>query len=54
VNNLSGLIGGLIPLGLGVVAQQVDLGAAMWLLLLGPVALVIGLPRQTDSHHTSR
>lgn len=45
--NVTGLIGGLIPLGVGLVAGWAGLGAAMWLLLLGPVALLVGLPRKT-------
>jgi len=44
-NNVSGLVGSLIPLGLGLVAQQAGLDAAMWLLLAGPIALLIGIPR---------
>jgi FSR family fosmidomycin resistance protein-like MFS transporter len=45
VGNLFGLVGQLIPLGLGVVAQEVGLSAAMWLLWLGPVALLAGLSK---------
>jgi FSR family fosmidomycin resistance protein-like MFS transporter len=45
LSNVAGLVGGLIPLGLGLVAQQVSLQATMWLLLLGPVALLVGLPQ---------
>lgn len=46
VKNVSGLVGGLIPLALGGVAQRFGLPAAMWLLWLGPLALLIGLPRR--------
>ena len=46
--NLAGLVGGLIPLGLGLTAQAVGLGATMWLLLAGPLALLAGLPRGRD------
>lgn len=45
LNNLSGLIGSLIPLGLGWVAQRYNLQVSMWLLILGPLALLVGLPR---------
>jgi FSR family fosmidomycin resistance protein-like MFS transporter len=45
VGNIFGLVGGLIPLGLGLVAERFDLMVAMWLLLLGPVALLLGVPR---------
>jgi FSR family fosmidomycin resistance protein-like MFS transporter len=49
VGNIFGLLGGLIPLGLGLVAERFDLIAAMWLLLLGPVVLLIGVPRKRAS-----
>jgi FSR family fosmidomycin resistance protein-like MFS transporter len=45
VENIPGLVAALIPLGLGLAAQQFGLGRAMWLLLLGPIVLMIGLPR---------
>ncbi|MCI0518814.1 MAG: MFS transporter [Chloroflexi bacterium] len=45
VDNLAGLIGGLLPLGLSWVAQEYNIQAAMGLMLLGPLALLIGLPR---------
>lgn len=44
LKNVSGLLGALIPLVLGLVAQRAGLGPTMWLLLLGPVALLAGLP----------
>jgi FSR family fosmidomycin resistance protein-like MFS transporter len=45
VGNVFGLVGGLIPLGLGLVAERFDLVVTMWLLMAGPVALLIGTPR---------
>lgn len=45
LNNFSGLLGSLIPLGIGAAAQQWGLGNAMWLLLAGPIALLVGLGR---------
>jgi FSR family fosmidomycin resistance protein-like MFS transporter len=48
LDNVSGLIGKLIPFGIGVAAQTFGLGAAMWLLLAGPIALLIGLPRRVE------
>jgi FSR family fosmidomycin resistance protein-like MFS transporter len=45
LTNVAGWVGSLMPLGLGLVAQWLHLQAAMWLLLLGPVALLVGLPR---------
>jgi FSR family fosmidomycin resistance protein-like MFS transporter len=46
LGSVSGIIGKLIPLGIGLAAQAYGLQAAMWLLLAGPVALLIGLPRK--------
>jgi FSR family fosmidomycin resistance protein-like MFS transporter len=46
VKNVSGMVGALIPLTLGLVAQRWGLDVAMWLLLAGPIALVIGLAGQ--------
>ncbi len=48
VNNVSGLVGSIIPLALGWMAQRYNLQVMMWLLLLGPLALFVGIPR---SHH---
>lgn len=36
----------LFPLLIGLVADQFGLASAMWILLLGPIALLIGLPRR--------
>lgn len=44
LGTLLGPIHGLIPIIIGAVAGLVGLGAAMWLLWLGPLALLIGLP----------
>ena len=46
LGSVSGIIGKLIPLGIGLAAQAYGLQTAMWLLLAGPVALLIGLPRR--------
>ena len=43
VKNVSGLVAGLLPLALGLAAQRWGLDTAIWLLLAGPIALVIGL-----------
>jgi FSR family fosmidomycin resistance protein-like MFS transporter len=45
LNNISGLIGQLVPVGIGLLAAHFGLGAAIWVCLLGPIALIIGLPR---------
>jgi FSR family fosmidomycin resistance protein-like MFS transporter len=46
VGNVGVLVGGLIPLVLGLVAQRLGLRTTMWLLWLGPLALLVGLPRK--------
>jgi FSR family fosmidomycin resistance protein-like MFS transporter len=48
LDNVSGLIGKLLPFGIGLAAQAYGLGIAMWLLLAGPIALLIGLPRRVQ------
>ncbi len=45
VGNAAGIFGAIIPLFLGFVAELYGLNIAMWLLLAGPIALLIGLPR---------
>lgn len=50
VNNVSGLVGSLLPLGLGWVAERFGLGVSMWLLLAGPIALLVGIPRSRAPH----
>ncbi|MBC6938358.1 MAG: MFS transporter [Chloroflexi bacterium] len=46
VGTVFSLGGVFVPLGIGLLAEQISLGAAMWVLLLGPLALLIGLPRR--------
>ncbi len=53
LGNLAGLAGKFIPLVIGLLAQRFGLGTAIWLLILGPVALLIGLPR-TDAEARKR
>ncbi|BAY30079.1 putative fosmidomycin resistance protein [Nostoc carneum NIES-2107] len=43
LNNLFGLVGGLIPLVLGLVAQYYGLQTTMWLLIAAPITLLIAL-----------
>jgi FSR family fosmidomycin resistance protein-like MFS transporter len=45
VGSVTGFVGGLIPLAIGLLAGLVGLGPTMWLLLLAPLALLVGLPR---------
>ena len=43
VQNVTGLVGGLIPLGVGFAASAWGLGTALWFLASGPVVLLAGL-----------
>ena len=45
VKNISGIAGSLIPLGIGAAARAWGLGGAIWLLLAGPIVLLVGVPR---------
>lgn len=49
VDSLFGLVAGFMPALLGWVGGQFGLPVTMWLLLLGPVALLAGLPRHAGS-----
>lgn len=44
----SGILAGGIPLALGLVAERFGLESMMWLLLVGPLALIAGLRRPPD------
>jgi MFS transporter, FSR family, fosmidomycin resistance protein len=46
LNSISGIAGKIIPFLIGLAAQTFGLQWAMWLLLAGPLALLIGLPRK--------
>ncbi|HRF98188.1 MAG TPA: hypothetical protein PLZ51_23435, partial [Aggregatilineales bacterium] len=46
IGNIAGFVAGFIPLAVGMVAERAGLDVAMWLLLLGPIVLLIGIPRQ--------
>ncbi|MGA9348072.1 MAG: MFS transporter [Anaerolineae bacterium] len=52
VGNVFGLVGALVPLGLGLVAERFNLMVTMWLLLLGPVALLVGIPKREGTSTT--
>jgi FSR family fosmidomycin resistance protein-like MFS transporter len=45
LDSLFSLLGTLLPFGIGLAAQVFGLQKAMWLLLLGPIAMLLGLPR---------
>lgn len=44
LNSISGIAGKIIPFGIGLAAQFFGLQSALWLLLAGPIALLIGIP----------
>jgi MFS transporter, FSR family, fosmidomycin resistance protein len=45
LSSIAGLIGATAPLLVALVADRYGLGAAMWILLAGPIALLLGTPR---------
>ena len=46
LQDISGLVGKLLPFGIGLAAERFGLGAALWICLAGPITLFIGLPRK--------
>jgi MFS transporter, FSR family, fosmidomycin resistance protein len=46
LGTFTGLIGGTFPLALGLLAGAVGIESAFWALLLAPLALLVGLPRE--------
>ena len=44
LSSLAGVPRGLFPLAIGIVAERYGLDSAMWILLAGPVALLVGVP----------
>jgi len=49
LDNLTGIVGGLLPLGIGLAADAFGLEIAVWFLLAGPIALLLGLPRKANN-----
>jgi MFS transporter, FSR family, fosmidomycin resistance protein len=47
LDNIFGLFGKLLPFGIGLAADAFGLSTAMWFLLIGPVAMLVGLPRSS-------
>ena len=52
--SVASAVGDLIPFGIGLAAGTWGLGTAMWLLLAGPAALLIGIPRHDTSEPRAR
>lgn len=46
LGNVAGIVGAALPLLVGLVAQRLGLGAAMWLLLAAPIGLLLGVRRE--------
>jgi FSR family fosmidomycin resistance protein-like MFS transporter len=49
LDNVSGMFGKLLPLAIGFAAQCYGLQSAMWLLLAGPIVLLVGLQPRNRS-----
>ncbi|MCA1566558.1 MAG: MFS transporter [Acidobacteria bacterium] len=52
LSNVSGLVGGAIPLALGLVAERFGLASMMWLLLAAPLMFLVAIPRKEKSFKT--
>ena len=48
ITGLSHLFWGWVPLGVGAIAALVGLEVAMWVLVIGPLAVFAGLPRRNE------
>lgn len=46
LHSAAGIVGGLVPLALGLFAERFGLAATMWLLLAGPLSLLVLIPRR--------
>jgi FSR family fosmidomycin resistance protein-like MFS transporter len=53
INSIVGMLGGGISFLIGWVAAQAGLPAALWLLLIGPVSLVLFVPKSKPAHQIS-
>lgn len=49
LGSVFGLAGSLLPLAMGLAAERFGLGAAMWLPMLAPVALLLAVPRRAGA-----
>ena len=54
LGNVFGMAASLFPIILGMVSAAWGLNTAMWLLLAGPIALLIGLPRRAEDREPLR
>ncbi len=53
IGSVTAPVAKFFPFMIGFLADQFGLHIAMWILLLGPIALLIGLPRKIDSPITN-
>ncbi|MBN1902694.1 hypothetical protein JW926_15315 [Candidatus Sumerlaeota bacterium] len=53
LGSLTNIIAGMIPLALGIVADRWGLKVTLWILLLAPVSLIAGIPKQKNIDITS-
>jgi FSR family fosmidomycin resistance protein-like MFS transporter len=53
LSNVGGILGGLFPLIIGFLAERFGLNIAMWFMLFGPIALILGLPRKQVTRESS-
>ncbi|MCX6080083.1 MAG: MFS transporter [Chloroflexi bacterium] len=49
LNNISGFFGKLLPFGIGLAAQFFGLQWAMWLLMTGPIVVILFLPNPREN-----
>jgi FSR family fosmidomycin resistance protein-like MFS transporter len=46
LGSVAGLIAGTFPLAIGLIAERYGIDVALWLLVAGPVVLLVGVPRR--------
>lgn len=46
LGSVAGLIAGTFPLAIGLVAERYGIEVALWLLIAGPIVLLLGVPRR--------
>lgn len=46
LGSVAGLIAGTFPLAIGLIAERYGIGVALWVLLAGPLVLLLGVPRR--------
>ena len=54
ISTVTGLLGSALPLAVGLLAGRFGLHDAFWLVLLAPVALLFGVPREPRAGQTRR